>query len=247
MGVAAATLLVVVGWLFAVSRWETYVTAVGEQRTVQLGDGSLVQLNARSKLTVRLSDARREVRLLEGEAFFKVSRDTSRPFTVETDRAVVRVLGTQFNVDRHLRDTRVAVLEGTVWVTPTQVVQPVKRSPDSQRPAEEKELSATLSAGEQVRIASTGIVARSKANTADAFAWRERHLVFSDSTLEEIATEFNRYNRRQQLVIDDEALRDERFGGTFEADEPAALIEFLRRTPGLLVIDEGDRLVIRRR
>jgi ferric-dicitrate binding protein FerR (iron transport regulator) len=59
-------------------------------------------------------------------------------------------------------------------------------------------------------------------------------------------SEFNRYNRKRKLVIDDDSLHDQRYGGTFEADEPLALIEFLRGTPGLTVQDEGDRLVIRR-
>ncbi len=236
------------GWLLGYfDGGDTYRTTVGEQRAVQLPDGSLVHLNARSKVIVRMSEEERHIRLLEGEALFKVARDAARPFTVETDRVVVRALGTAFNVDRRARDTQVAVLEGAVEVTPTRAGGSGE-APVVSASAHPASAPAKLSAGEEISVASGAIIARSRGKTADAVAWRERLLVFSDSSLEEIATEFNRYNRKQQLVIDDDdGLRDERFGGTFQADEPLALIEFLRRTPGLAVSDEGNRLVIRRR
>ncbi len=243
----AATVLLAIGWWLAVfGLRDTYTTAVGEQRTVQLADGSLIYLNARSRIAVRLSDERRDVRLLEGEALFKVAHDVSRPFTVASDRAVIRAVGTQFNVDRRSQDTRVAVIEGAVEITLAKRASAATQGKHAAPNAHPAPALTQLAAGEEVRIASSGLMTRSKGNVADAIAWRERRLVFSDSTLEEIATEFNRYNRKQQLVIADESLRDQRYGGTFEADEPRALIEFLRRTPGLAVEDEGGRIVIRR-
>src|SRR5262249_7420820 len=91
-------------------------TAVGEQRSLELPDGSLVYLNARSTVTLEFDDSMREIRLTEGEALFKVARDSKRPFQVRTRDALVRALGTQFNVASESSGTRVAVLEGRVQV-----------------------------------------------------------------------------------------------------------------------------------
>jgi ferric-dicitrate binding protein FerR (iron transport regulator) len=69
--------------------------------------------------------------------------------------------------------------------------------------------------------------------------------VFRDSTLGEIADEFNRYNRTPQIIVTDHDLRARRFGGTFDADDPHALIRFLRTEPDLVYESEGSTLVIR--
>jgi len=100
-----------------ITGWHTYATIIGEQRAVELEDGSIVHLNTRSRVQVRMADHTRDIRLLEGEAVFKVHHDASRPFRVYTDDAVVQAIGTQFNVYRRPEGTRVAVLEGRVRVT----------------------------------------------------------------------------------------------------------------------------------
>lgn len=229
LGLAAAA-----GWSLGLfDRWQTYTAAVGEQRSLRLADGSLVHMNARSRIAVRLSGERRDIRLLEGEALFKVARDSARPFRVEAGPTVIRALGTEFNVDRRAVDTQVSIIEGLVEVGPA-----IIRSAHSPQ---------RFAAGEEARIASNGSITRSRAHVAEAVAWRQRRLIFRDSTLAEIADEFNRYNRSPQLVVEDEALRAQHYGGTFDADEPGALIDFLRDTPGLAVANEDGRLVIRAR
>src|SRR6185312_11131352 len=76
----------------------TYTTAIGEQRTCKLQDGSMVYLNTDSRLEVDFSKAVREVRLVRGEALFVVEHDTRRPFIVRSGDTSVRAVGTQFNV-----------------------------------------------------------------------------------------------------------------------------------------------------
>jgi transmembrane sensor len=96
----------------------TYETAVGEQRTLTLDDGSVLHLNTHSRVRVRLSHAVRQIDLLEGEAMFEVEHDAKRPFLVSTGSATVRAVGTQFNVYRHPdASTTVAVIEGVVQIT----------------------------------------------------------------------------------------------------------------------------------
>ena len=91
-----------------------YTTGIGEQRTVQLLDGSTVELNARSTIQVRLTAEQRNVTLLEGQALFRVAKDKERPFVVRAGDAQVRAVGTEFDVYKKQTATVVTVVEGRV-------------------------------------------------------------------------------------------------------------------------------------
>ncbi len=96
---------------------------IGQKSKIQLPDGSIVWLNAESKLSYSedFSDSVRWVRL-QGEAFFNVTKDTLHPFVVQTENLNIRVLGTQFNVSafKDLSQEEVALLEGEVEVSITE-------------------------------------------------------------------------------------------------------------------------------
>src|SRR5258708_4169433 len=98
----------------------TYSTGIGEQRTVRLGDGSTIELNALSKIRTRLSRDRRDVELVRGQALFQVVKDRARPFIVASGATTVRAAGTQFDVYRKDSGTTVTVLEGEDSVLPTE-------------------------------------------------------------------------------------------------------------------------------
>lgn len=108
---ATATLL----W-FGLYRVPTYATDVGEQRSIRLPDGSTVELNSRSRLRVRFTEAERTVELLEGQALFNVAKNPARPFIVRSDETRVRAVGTQFDVYKKRGGTIVTVVEGRVAV-----------------------------------------------------------------------------------------------------------------------------------
>lgn len=99
-------------------RGSLYATAIGEQRSIALADGSTMEVGARSRVRVRLSREGRDVELLTGQALFSVAKDPSRPFVVRTDDTRVRAVGTQFDVHRRSSGTTVTVLEGRVAVLP---------------------------------------------------------------------------------------------------------------------------------
>ncbi len=216
-------------------------TSIGEQRAIELDDGSIVQLNARSRLQVRFSAERRELRLLEGEALFKVARDATRPFLVRTPSAVIQAVGTQFNVYRRGSGTTVSVIEGKVRIAPVQAADIALRQAGSLATARSASL---FSAGEEAHIVSDGTLSRAPSDVAVATAWRQRRLIFKSNALAEIAEEFNRYNRNVQIRIEGEALRARRYGGTFDADDPQSLIDFLRPEPGLQILQEGGEIRI---
>lgn len=95
-----------------------YATNFGEWKTFNLPDGSKVQLNANSKLTI-LNDWEEEIDRrvsLEGEAFFEVAKKTSTKakFTVVTEDLEVEVLGTMFNVYARGEATEVFLEEGEI-------------------------------------------------------------------------------------------------------------------------------------
>src|SRR5699024_4763926 len=73
-----------------------YSTALGEQRTEKLPDGTRIVLNTQTTLQVRYSPRQREVTLQHGEAMFEVAHDARRPFKVIVGDGSVTDLGTKF-------------------------------------------------------------------------------------------------------------------------------------------------------
>lgn len=93
-----------------------YVTSIGEQTSVELADGSVVQLNTNSQVNVKYDQRTRNVKLLHGEAYFKVSPDTQRPFSVYAGKGRVEAIGTEFSVRLIENDIDVTVAEGRVML-----------------------------------------------------------------------------------------------------------------------------------
>jgi transmembrane sensor len=238
-------------WL-ALQRYPTYATDIGERRTVTLADGSTIDLNARSKVRVKFSKAERDVELVDGQALFEVAKDQARPFIVRSGAAVVRAVGTQFDVNRKRSGTTVTVIEGRVAVYSSNPNPPAIPSP----PVTEEKVAAKLtgevssgtpavfvSAGEQVTIADHQVAQPKRADVVATTAWTQHRLVFDGSRLSDVVDEFNRYNTRQ-IVIDDRQLEDFHISGVYSSTDPASLIRFLREQQGIEVFetDEGVRV-----
>ncbi|MEM9142082.1 MAG: FecR domain-containing protein [Bacteroidota bacterium] len=99
-------------------RYNTLKVPYGKKFNIQLSDGTLVHMNSGSALTYPIQFQTGQSRriTLQGEAFFKVQRDTGRPFVVNTKAMDIQVLGTQFNVAAYAEDqkTQVVLTEGSV-------------------------------------------------------------------------------------------------------------------------------------
>ncbi len=231
---------------------QNYATAIGELRSFELPDGSVVHLNTRSRIQVQFSGERRDIRLLGGEALFQVARDPSRPFRVLAENAVIQAVGTQFNVYRRPQETRVTVLEGRVRISAGDGGAAQERSTPAREGSadsiKQNPVAANLGAGEAATITLNGQITHPAAvDTAQVSAWRERRLVFKASRLAEIAAEFNRYNRTPQISIEDASIGERRLTAVFNADDPASLVQFLTRNSDLTVEEKGGRLLIRLR
>ncbi len=91
-----------------------YATAIGEQRSLDLADGSRLQLNTGSEVQVRYGEQHRDIYLLAGEVHFDVAKNPDKPFRVFAGKGRVQAVGTAFTVYLKDRDIDVTVTEGRV-------------------------------------------------------------------------------------------------------------------------------------
>lgn len=216
-GVAIAALgLGWTGWQYQrLNHQEQLSTVLGERRQVELPDGSYLELNSATRLSIDFSPGQRQVRLEAGEAMFTVAHDSDRPFVVGTAQGSVTVTGTRFDVRQDALQTRVAVEQGSVRV---------EGAAGSR---------AQLGAGQGSRIDAQGRVAEPFAVNAATFtAWRQGKLVFDNATLAEVVAEVSRY-RPQPLHVAAGKVANLRLSSTFSTDDTDAL---LRALPSILPV-----------
>jgi transmembrane sensor len=226
-------------------RMPVYATTFGEQRSITLADGSVIDINSHSKIRVRYSVKERDVELLGGQALFHVAKNPTRPFIVSSGTTRVRAVGTEFDVYKKLGGTVVTVVEGRVAVLPQsdtpgggktasyQIAVPTNDATDLHTP---RNPGVLLSAGEQLLVTPTAMRKADHPNIAIATSWTQRQLQFESASLSDVAEEFNRYNERQ-LVIEDPTLYDFHITGVFSSSDPASLVRFLRERPGVRVTE----------
>lgn len=203
-------------WYFT-AQWRIYATGLGERRTIALSDGSQINLNTSSRIEVDFGSRARAVRLLKGEALFKVAPDTQRPFTVEADETVVRALGTAFNVRMRSQVVEITVTEGLVSVDGKDRIAAGS--------------SAVAAAGAVNRVSLTEDALRRRV------AWREGVIELKGETLEQAVEEFNRY-REHKLIVADPAIATLRVGGRFETDEAVKFVNALKANFAIRALDK---------
>lgn len=247
----AAGLAVLVTTVGLVTWWReypTYSTGIGEERSILLSDGSTINLNARSRVRVHYTAHERDIDLLDGQALFSVAKNPRRPFIVRTGSTLVRAVGTEFDVDRRIRETIITVLEGVVSVAQARpaVILGLKQASPPIQFAAPRLSPVYVPAGEQLTVAPSLNLQPVRVNVANAIAWTHRELVFASTPLRDVVEEFNRYNDRQ-LVISDPALDEFEIDGVFSSTDPTSLINFLGQRPDIKVTKTGDEILISRR
>lgn len=227
----------VTGWRGQPGHADVYLTDIGNSRAVALADGTRVTLNTDTRLAVDMQSGSRQVRLERGEAYFDVAHDAARPFVIDAGTRRVTVLGTRFSVRRDSDGkVSVAVVEGRVRVEPAGPA------------AANSPAAATILTRNDMELAEAGrtlVMHKSAAQIADELGWRDGKLVFDQMTLSQAAAQFNRYNRKQ-LVILDPAVGQIRIGGRFETGNVDAFARLLQQGFGLAVESHGDRIAVSR-
>ncbi len=192
---------------------KSFETQIGETRIVPLDDGSLVTLNTDSKVVVRYSQERRDIRLIRGEALFDVAKNKKRPFVVDADGTQVRAVGTSFSVSM-LPDSPVEVFvrEGIVELKRLgfSVAPPVRLAANNRAVAPEN-------APIQTRAVDAAVLTR-------ALSWRVGKLAFEGDTLKEAAAAFARYSDTR-IEIDDPVIANKTITGLFVSSDPVGFSE----------------------
>lgn len=218
-----------------------YATAVGQQSTKGLADGSQVMLNTNTQIKVEYGDDYRRVYLLQGEALFTVAKNSERPFRVYAGNGLIEAVGTSFSVYLKGPDVDVTVTEGRVSLAS------IKSPPDAATRQESMQPLGLLSAGQVATIRSPVAEPATGASVleelepippqvlAQRLAWRDGVVMFSGETLENVVKELGRYTT-VSIEIPDATIRSMRVGGRFPVGETETMLAALETNFNLRVI-----------
>jgi transmembrane sensor len=218
---------------------EVAATPKPEDRRV-LPDHSVVKVNDGAVLTVEFTTTERRVRLVQGEAFFKVAKDAGRPFVVEAGGATVQALGTAFNVRLGTDELDVLVAEGRVEVArprETPGARAVELAPDPTILGASQRVSLSLQTRDSIKQVAT----LTRREIQQTLAWQHGLMTFQDQPLAAIVEELNRLNHRQ-LVLGDDLIGKLRFSGTIRSDNLDGFVRILQASFGAEVaqMNEGE-------
>ena len=221
---AALAATLAAGFVF----WEgrnTYSTGVGEQRTLQLADGSRVRLDTASRMRVRFTAGERRIELTEGQALFEVAHNAARPFVVSTTDASVTAVGTVFEVRRVGSETRVILVSGAVDVA--QAAAPA--APQRLKPNQQSAIRA-------------GTARISTVNADVATSWTDGQLTFVDTPLADAVAEMNRY-LTAPIILDAPSSANTPINGVFRSGDRSAFVSAAAHLLDLKAIREPDGTV----
>lgn len=218
-----------------------YETGVGALKTVHLDDGSNITLSGATKLLVTFTKQIRSVRLIEGEAWFRVAHDPQWPFIVQAGDGDIRAVGTAFLVTRDSDRVVVTVTEGTVTVTAPQA-PPAKDS----RGAAVPRAPIRVTRGEEVSYRDNGtVVTTTSADARAATAWTRGRLVFDNEPLRYVVENVNRYFPRHISVSP--SAGQLRFSGVIFGLQIHDWLDGLSETFPVSVSDHGASICVRMR
>lgn len=233
VGIAAAAMvaLAVAPEVFAPTATTTYATTKGEKRSVTLADGSRVDLNAGTRLTVTLTRNERSVNLDQGQAVFDVTHDADRPFTVAAGDRTVRVVGTQFDVRRRDGKLSITVARGAVEVRPGE-----GGSGKSYRLRPGQRLDH-IEGGPMASVVST--------EPAEVLAWRTGRLVYRQQSLADVVADLNQ-QWTTPIRIEDPSLAAMPVSGVLILDSQDAVIRRLALLAPIRAVRSDAGLILRR-
>ncbi len=191
-------------------------TTFGEKKQVNLPDGSIVWLNASSKISYYKKTPRSIY--LEGEAFFKVAKDKKHPFIVKTpDHIKVKALGTSFNIKSYVKNrfTETVLFTGKVEVSSEYYFQ-------------EK---IVMIPQDKIRIIkNNGKVIKSIIKNRNQIRWKENVISFENKSFKEIANDLNIQNNIK-IHFDNHLIENSKFTASFNIKTPVnKILELLKKT-----------------
>lgn len=233
----AAVASALLGWTIVFFALGEVTTAVGEQRTLNLRDGTRIELNTATRLVVKYDTKTRVVELKSGEAYFSVAHEP-RPFVVMAGNRKVIAVGTSFTVrrDRSADDSvTVTLIEGKVAVAPVSAadVLPAIAIPEV----------TVLRAGERAHVRPRAPIAVDTPPIDRVTGWMRGQLIFDHTPLAEAVAELNRYSTTRISVASPETGRIP-VSGTFRVSDSASFAEAAAQTYNLKLVNRDDELVL---
>ncbi|NLU90902.1 FecR domain-containing protein [Chitinophaga sp. Ak27] len=226
-------------------------TRNGERRQVILSDGSIVHLNASSRLTCQLNAYRREI-WLEGEAYFEVAPDAARPFTVHAAHLNIHALGTAFNVKAYPGDAlfETTLLQGAVEVytdkTPDNKIRlrpyekiAVARDQLRELPAGKLEIKPVVS---KAVVAKAGMLPALDSTIRET-AWVSNRLQFDSVNFQQLGILLERWYG-VQIVFRNDAVKQYVFSGSFASESVTQALQALQLTEDFHFENKGTQIII---
>lgn len=237
-GIAAVMLIAFTSYLMLQPQQDVQMaTQVAETKLldpVVLPDGSSVYLNAGSVLSYpeAFTGNLRQVNL-EGEAFFEIAGDASKPFIVTSGNLAIKVLGTSFNLNAsaHLNTVEVAILSGKVLF--------YSFDPDTENIREQ----IILNQGEKgIYHKYSGAIVRTTLDNSNSIGWKSGELEFSNTPLPEVFKALeSTYNLRFEF---DRNLSNMVLTARFNQEEPENVLETLQLIFGFNIEKSGNEIRI---
>lgn len=201
----------------------------GKHFQIRLSDGTEVFMNSGSRLSYPVSFTEKETRsvVLEGEAFFKVSKDVKRPFKVNTRDLQIEVLGTEFNVSAYQDNPQIytTLREGAVKVnTPKETFL---LQPDDQT----------------VWNKETETMKKRVVDVSRFTAWMNNEIVFTSASFNTILKELE---RQHNVEISNEfpEIGNELFTARFSEESVEQIMNYFSESYGFKYSTNGNRIVI---
>lgn len=202
----------------------------GKSYNITLADGTKVYMYAGSRLTYPIVFSGKERRVyLEGEAYFKVTKDKEHPFVISTEKAEAKVLGTELNVSCYKGEPcHVALLTGSVLVSDKKDTRSVKLVP-----------------GQGVTVKENTPLAISTENMDTYTYWLQGFIYYDDATLAEVTKNIGRWYN-VNVVFDNEALKNLKLRYFCQRSESLErAVELLNSYGRFKAIVEGETLHIK--
>lgn len=210
--------------------------AKGVKSTIELADGSKIWLNADSKVQypALFNGNTREV-YLNGEAFFDIAKNPSKPFIIHLSKGTVRVLGTSFNIKAYDNEP---VVETSVATGKVAFIPRLKNS--------RKADTVFLTPNNKVvyRLDEEKIITAATISSEDK-AWTEGKLIFRSMLFGEIAVELER-NFGKKVVFKNEDAKNYRLTGSFQNNTLAEILFYLSKTKAFSYTISDEEIVISR-
>jgi transmembrane sensor len=253
---AAVTMACAVLTVAAYLLWPNadYTTAVGEQRIVNLEDGTRVSMNSGTRMAVAYTEIERRIVLKEGEAFFEVAHNKRVPFIVIAGDHRVTAVGTAFSVRQEHNRTAVTLVEGKVTVAPVSISVPALKLPrifDQGQSSESKVPESTtappppptfsLSPGQRLILVAARPPQLDSPRVEVVTAWRRGEVVLDETLLSDAVAEMNRYDKTP-IVIDDPRIGQLPVSGIYRTGDSTGFADIVARMYDLRVVQGDGRI-----